>query len=428
MNKVICAICGTAFPENAPKCPICGYVQTNESAVVAAPSYSHVKGGRFSKSNVKKRNKGKTAAAEKTAPAARRTSTQKKKTKSNVGTLIVIGLLLLAILFVIGYIALRFLIPNGFMYEGLGGLNPFGPSQETQEPALNENETPEPDATENSEPSLECTAVQLDKNDIQLDGVGATYKLAVSLEPADTIDQVAYSSSDEAVVYVSQDGTITAVGEGSAVITVTCGNVSAECFVICTVDEPIKFTLNRKEITFKTEGESWLLYDGEISHEEIIWSSDDNNVATIEDGKVIAVGTGETTVQGFYNGQSASCLIRCEFEENTEDESGSVSEATGEEEDEENKENTEVEDDGKTYELFNPYGFAEDVTIRPGEKFTLKLVDDKKNEVTDAQWSVDNPEVCTFDDNTVTGARSGRRTKVTATYKGKTYTCIVRVI
>ena len=65
MNKIICDVCGTAYPETASQCPICGCARTSNTAVsadqlaedaAAASGYNYVKGGRFSKSNVRKRN------------------------------------------------------------------------------------------------------------------------------------------------------------------------------------------------------------------------------------------------------------------------------------------------------------------------------------------------------------------------------------
>ena len=61
MSKVICDICGTSYPETATQCPICGCVRPAESTAVSDSDrehqgYTYVKGGRFSKANVKKRN------------------------------------------------------------------------------------------------------------------------------------------------------------------------------------------------------------------------------------------------------------------------------------------------------------------------------------------------------------------------------------
>ena len=64
MSKVICDVCGTTYPETAAVCPICGCAKNTTDQTVAdstqnpeVAAYTPVKGGRFSKSNVRKRNK-----------------------------------------------------------------------------------------------------------------------------------------------------------------------------------------------------------------------------------------------------------------------------------------------------------------------------------------------------------------------------------
>lgn len=420
MNKVVCAICGTSYPEKEESCPVCGYAQSVEveqEAPAVTSAYVPVKGGRFSSSNVKKRNSAEPAFAKK-PEAGKKTGKKKGNKKTNVGAIVLIALLLLAIIAVSGYIALRFFIPNDFIYEGLDNLAFFGKDQQVEEQP---NEPEQGAAAEQqTEPSLNCTALSI-RNEIFLNAIGAEYQLTVIPTPVDTVDEVIYATSDASVATVSETGLITAVGEGEAVVAITCGNISIDCYVTVAEEvaetELIKFMLNRKEIDFQAEGESWVLYDGMISGDEIVWTSDNTDVATIENGVVVAVGNGETVVYGLYGGQTASCVIRCTFEEVEEESSGNVSEATG----------TEEEDDNKTYSLYNPQGQAKDVTIGVGKTFVLQLVDEEKNVVTDATWVVEDTNVCTYAaDGTVTGVHGGV-TNVSATYKGKTYTCIVRV-
>ena len=174
--------------------------------------------------------------------------------------------------------------------------------------------------------------------------------------------------------------------------------------------------LNRKEITFTEEGESWLLYDGEIDTSEIVWTSDDNKVATIEGGKVVAVAEGNTTVYGFYEGQTVSCTIHCNFQADSSSQTGgNVSEANG----------SSTTTSGP-YMLYNPYGRADDVTLTVGKQFPLTLVDAAQNNVKDAQWTVEKTAVCSYNDGVVKGLAAGT-TKITATYQGESYTCMVRV-
>ena len=408
MNKVVCNLCGTSYPENATQCPICGYARTTEASATEAGSstYTYVKGGRFSKANVKKRNKAAGIVPEKTV----KVDTEEKEKRSGNGLTVVVIVLLLAIVAVLGYIAVRFFIP---------GISLFTKPESSQEtPPVIENVQDETPASEpeDTEPDLTCVAVTL--SDVQLDftEIGQTATLTVTLDPAETSDTLSFVSSDLSVATVSKDGIVSAVGEGSAVITVSCGSVSSECAVTCifpTEDiDTAEISLNRKEITFNAEGQSWLLYDGEISVSDIVWSSDDNKVATIENGKVTAVGNGDTTVVATYNGQTVSCIIHCNFDNDTTDGSGGISEATG--------------DDEKTYKLYNPIGYADDVTLNIDESFPLQLVDQDGNKVNDAEWNVEDNSVCSFENNTVKALATGT-TEITATYNGITYTCIVRV-
>ncbi len=61
MNKIVCDVCGTSYPEDAVQCPICGTAKTDSSKTASGTEtgYAHVKGGRFSQANVRKRNAGK---------------------------------------------------------------------------------------------------------------------------------------------------------------------------------------------------------------------------------------------------------------------------------------------------------------------------------------------------------------------------------
>ena len=418
MNKVVCNLCGTSYPENAAQCPICGYARSAEAPSTRSGegTYTYVKGGRFSKANVKKRNQ----AAHTALNDADFTGNKRpnKRSKSTTGIVILVIILLLAIVAALGYIALRFFLPNDYIYEGLDNLKL--PSAATQQEDIqmetdDEISTEPIVETEDTEPDLSCTSVSFAISEVNFDKIGATEQLSVQLEPANTTDTLKYSSSNESIATVSDTGLVTSVSEGTAVITVVCGEVSAECIVICTIpteEDAIDLSLNRKEITFDVEGQSWLLYDGEIPAADIVWSSDDDSIATIEDGKVIAVSNGDTTVYGTYNGETVSCIIHCKLDEDSSSDSN-ISEAGSESK--------------RTYRLYNPTGYSDDVTIRVGQKFTLKLVDENKKQVTGATWEVENPKYCSYEDDTVKGLASGT-TKVKATYEGVTYTCVVRVI
>lgn len=85
--------------------------------------------------------------------------------------------------------------------------------------------TPEPEPTVNS--------VTLDKTKLTL-AVGAEEMLKATVDPAGTA--VAWASNNNAVAIVTGGGVVSAVAEGTAVITATAGEKTAECVVTVEAD------------------------------------------------------------------------------------------------------------------------------------------------------------------------------------------------
>ena len=211
MNQIICDICGCEYAETSEVCPVCGYPrQGTEKTVTAAAAVEHVKvkGGRFSNKNVKKRRKAQQKSAE----------SDGKKERSDKPLLIVIALLLIAIVLVSVYIAQWFIWGSGNAFLTNRGQRPAA----TTAPAVT-----------TAAPSVPCAGILVDTPVIALDVEGQTQKLELTVMPEDTTDELTFASSDEAVVQVSADGTLTAVGSGQAEITITCGAVVRSCSVVC---------------------------------------------------------------------------------------------------------------------------------------------------------------------------------------------------
>lgn len=418
MSKIICDVCGTSYHETATQCPICGCVRPADTVTVntenvtdepvSRGTYTYVKGGRFSKANVKKRN-----SANRTAPVEAEypeETIENKGGKVNVGLTVVICVLLLAIVAVVAYIVLQFFAPNLVK-----------PS--ASEPIMNNSAS---SATENTTQAstvatIPCVDVIVSNTVVELDKVGAAYLLNVSVDPVDTTDEILFTSADESVATVTTAGKIIAVAPGQTVITITCGDLEAECRVVCAFEtateettEPVTeptvsdedFKLNREDFTMNKKGEAWLLYNGKIPAKQIIWTSDNEKVVTIADGVVTAVGEGITKIHGEYNGKKVSCVVRCSSAV------GKFVEASTE------TENTTPGD----YNISTT-----DVTLylNGAKSFELKLLDSERKAV-DVIWNVENSDICAVDGNTVTGLSAGS-TKISVTYEGETYTCVVRV-
>ena len=93
--------------------------------------------------------------------------------------------------------------------------------------------------------SVSATEVALDTTTKALEP-GGSFKLSATLTPANATDAVTWTSSDNDIATVAEDGTVTAVKEGSAVITATAGSVKAECTVTVSNTHAINVTVNGK--------------------------------------------------------------------------------------------------------------------------------------------------------------------------------------
>lgn len=395
MSKVICDICGTSYPETSTQCPICGCVRSADSPVLEDDNrepgvYTYVKGGRFSKSNVRKRNQGSSAADKKKKPA----------NKKILGLVIVLVCLIIIVSVLIA-----------FLWVGW--------SKQQQN-----SDTPQTETT-----AVACTGLNLNKLELELTAPGEIWLLDVNAVPVNTTDRITFFSSNEAVATVSNTGKITCVGEGYTVITVSCGDQTAECRVNCvfeTATEPSTvppegIRLNRKSITADYKGFTWTLYSGEIAVEDIVWSSDDPKVATIENGVVTAVSEGKTTVHAEYDGVISSCEIICSFEIPTmpgndrDDGTGGTGEGDG-------KYSVYTEFGDIPY---NEYKKAYDITAKVGEGFNLYLKTSSGEKLA-LTWTVSEGSSCTVDKNYVKIHSSDTNCMLKVEYEGVTYYCYVR--
>ena len=98
MSKIVCDICGTAYPETTDKCPICGsakQIEGNASEPAAEggeqAAKTVTKGGHFSNSNVRRRNKGKKVAAKAKKPVEKVSTEDEQKDEPKRGLVAVVG-------------------------------------------------------------------------------------------------------------------------------------------------------------------------------------------------------------------------------------------------------------------------------------------------------------------------------------------------
>ncbi|BDF68809.1 hypothetical protein CE91St43_27810 [Oscillospiraceae bacterium] len=169
---------------------------------------------------------------------------------------------------------------------------------------------------ESQPPEVAVTEVRLDKSKVSLKK-GETLKLEAEVLPENATNKtVLWTSSREAVATV-EDGLVTAVSPGEADIFVTTdGGCYATCAV--TVEEPVSgIALNKESLLLKVGGTETLtatVSPENATNKGIKWTSTKENVATVKDGQVTAVGVGTTTIAAITddNGKTATCTVTVE--------------------------------------------------------------------------------------------------------------------
>ncbi len=404
MKKVICEYCGTVYDAEQGACSICGspyspenskpYQEPSEEQAGAPAPEETPKAPTIPIPNIpQKKSKGKPALEKREAPPQDGHAKGRyagKVSRRDKTICVILGILVASLL----------------LYAGYRILSPY--LRSADEPVVTAPPTSE---------TVPCVSLAMETS-LTLTAQGQSQTLHVAKTPVDATDALQFVSDHPSVATVSPEGRVEAVGPGQATITVTCGEASAVCTVTCAftpaestapepstevpgestsgpteTTEPVgKLTLSATDITLFQKGETARLTVGSLAGSQLQWSSEDESIATVENGVVTAKGSGTTHILAVYEDQELTCVVRCNFED-TED-TGAVISHT-------------------------------DVTLDVDESFTLRLRDGD-GQTLDVTWSAGNSNVCTVDGNTITAVGSGY-TEITTTYEGTTYTCIVRV-
>ena len=143
---------------------------------------------------------------------------------------------------------------------------------------------------------------------------GQTITLYETIFPEDATDKtVTWESSDVEVATV-EDGTVTAIKEGTATITASAGEKSASCTV--TVNKKViavtSITLDKTELSLTEEESSTLVatvLPMDATDKTVMWNSSDSSVASVSDGTVTAIKEGTATITASAGEKSATCTV-----------------------------------------------------------------------------------------------------------------------
>ena len=295
-NKTIhCDVCGEDYAATYKRCPFCEDQDSGKSR-------RNNRGGGYS-----------------TPPTPARVVT----------TLLSLALIVAAVCIVVS-------IVKPFLDGSEAGTTPSSLPSESVTPAP--DSSAEPSAEPTIPPDQTATGLTLDRSDFTLQSYGQKVTLNATFSPAGSKGYVTWTSSNPEVVSVDENGTVTAIGKSggasSATITATLTGtqISQSCIVRCSFDAPAGATipgtsaspapsgsgntsgalsLNREDFTLNA---TWPTFQMEVSGTTSTptWSIANTAIATVDSsGKVTRVGIGTTTLTCTVDGQTLTCIVRC---------------------------------------------------------------------------------------------------------------------
>lgn len=145
-------------------------------------------------------------------------------------------------------------------------------------------------------------SIALDTKDTTLQK-GDKITIHATIKPDNATNKTVLWSSSNSKVVTVKNGTITAIGNGTATITATTQDGKKKATVKITVKEktiPVtSLSLDKKELSL-TVGQTYTLAatikPNNASNKNITWTSNNTSVATVENGKVVAVNAGSATI------------------------------------------------------------------------------------------------------------------------------------
>ena len=232
--------------------------------------------------------------------------------------------------------------------------------------------------------------IQLNKTNAVLyhGGSAAPVQLKATIKGANK--NVVWSSSDTTIAAVNEKGTVSAKGVGTAVITAVANGKSATCN-ITVLESALSLNIDAMRLSTKGTGSSIKLVPEIVGeNKKVIWKSSDTSVAKVKNGKVTGKRAGTATITAVANGMEARCAVTVI--------DGLISV---------NEEYTQLY-----------------ITGNKAETKQLKT-NAKKNET--VAWSSSDDTVAAVDKNGLVRAKKAGVAVITATCKGKTDSCVIRV-
>ena len=142
---------------------------------------------------------------------------------------------------------------------------------------------------------IPATGIALDKTSVEI-FKNQTVTLTATVEPHDTTNAVTWSSSNSSVATVNENGVVTGVSQGTAIITATAGDKTASCMV--TVDPTWKVMLDN-ELKEVLKGDPFTFPSAPTKPGYIFMGWRGADGATYQPGDEVAI-TGNTSFEAIW--------------------------------------------------------------------------------------------------------------------------------
>ena len=163
--------------------------------------------------------------------------------------------------------------------------------------------------------TIPVTSVTLSELEITVTE-GETYQLSVTVAPSDATDKtVKWESSNVSVATVTQNGNVSGIHEGNAIISASCGGLQKNCLVsVRKAAIPVSsLHIDQTSLKMRPNETSQLVVtieppEAAASH-VVTWRSNDQSVAIVNDGLVTALAEGIASIIAEVGGKSATCSV-----------------------------------------------------------------------------------------------------------------------
>jgi uncharacterized protein YjdB len=163
------------------------------------------------------------------------------------------------------------------------------------------------------------TELRMDNRSMTVN-TGEDRQLTATILPYDADNKsIVWSSDNPDVADVNGKGVVTGVKAGQTVIRATSEDEGISDFCVVTVNQPVTgVSLSKSELSFGKIGDAEQLVasvqPADATNKELNWSSSDESVAIVSNGRVLCSGYGSaivyvTTVDGGY---MASCVVKAD--------------------------------------------------------------------------------------------------------------------